>query len=80
MSEHEPFVADARKGIAAASGAEDAPQHGYISSLAPRPHALTPAGPAPSRGAELWAALRWALASWLHPADTEAARAQQDAS
>ena len=52
----------------------------YISSLAPRPHALTAPGPARSRWAELWAALRWAIESWLHPADTEAARAQEDAS
>jgi hypothetical protein len=75
MSEHELFVADARNKIAA----EDAPRRGYISSLAPRPYALTPAGRAPSRVAELWAALRWALASLIHPADTEAARAQPDA-
>lgn len=52
---------------------------GYISSLAPRPHALTPPGPAPSRWAELWAALRWIFGSWIHPADTQAASVQEDA-
>ena len=52
---------------------------GYISSLAPRPHALTPPGPRPSRWVELWAALRWIFRSWVHPADTEAASVQEDA-
>ena len=80
MSEHEPLVAHARNGMAADSRREDVAPRGYISSLAPHPHALTPPGSAPSRWAELRAALRWALRSWLRPADTEAARAQQDGS
>jgi hypothetical protein len=53
---------------------------GYISSMAPRPHALTPPALRPSRAAELRAALLWTFRSWLRPADTQAARAQQDGS
>ena len=52
---------------------------GYISSLSPRPHALTPPGPRPSWWVELWAALCWIFGSWIHPADTEPASAQEDA-
>jgi len=45
---------------------------GYVSSLAPRPHALTPAGTPPSRWAELAAAVAWMVRSWLRPGDADA--------
>jgi hypothetical protein len=53
------------------------PPTGYISSLAPGPHALTPPGAPPARGAEVLAALAWVLGSWLRPADADAGWQQQ---
>ena len=50
---------------------------GYISSLAARPHALTPPGPQPSRRAELGASVAWVLGSWLRPGDADAAWEQR---
>ena len=50
---------------------------GYVSSLAPRPHALTQPGPQPSRRAELRAILAWIAGSWLRPGDADAAWQQR---
>ena len=45
---------------------------GYVSSLAPGPHALTPAGTPAGRWLELEASLTWIARSWLRPGDAEA--------
>ena len=59
-------------------GAEEQPTDtSYISSLAARPHALTPPGPQPSRRAELGAILAWVLGSWLRPGDADVAWQQR---
>jgi hypothetical protein len=49
------------------------PDAGYVSSLAARPHPLTPPGRQPSRRAELAAAVAWMVRSWLRPGDAVAA-------
>jgi hypothetical protein len=52
-------------------------EQGYVSSLAHRPHPLTPPGPQPSRWQELKAGLAWIAGSWRRPADADAVREQR---
>ncbi len=62
-------------------GSSDAETHardeGYVSSLAVRPHSLTPPGRQPSRLRELSAVVAWILASWLRSGDAGAAWEQR---
>jgi len=49
---------------------------GYVSSLAPRPHALVPPSSHPSRLAELGAMVAWTTTSWLSSAGANAVKKQ----
>jgi hypothetical protein len=65
MTTHAPGERDARG------------DQGYVSSLVPRPHPLTPPGSPPSRWGELKASLAWIARSWLRPGDADTAWEQR---